>query len=87
MALPLLCSLGSAGKVIYIYIAPVNSLSNTARSACAYQTIYAVRHIATASIKAETSFGIAVFSLSLAANTLSTGNCPSMNLNMTIPLT
>ncbi|KDR76853.1 hypothetical protein GALMADRAFT_139719 [Galerina marginata CBS 339.88] len=56
IAVPVLCSIGSAGKL------------------CAYQTIWAVRHISNVSIKAETGWGIAVFSLSLAANTISTSS-------------
>jgi len=49
------------------------SLCSLGSAISAYQTIWAVRHIASASIKAETGWGLAVFSLSLAANTIATG--------------
>ncbi|KZV60852.1 hypothetical protein PENSPDRAFT_619755 [Peniophora sp. CONT] len=39
----------------------------------AYQTIWAVRHIASASIVGETKWGLAVFALSLSANGIATG--------------
>ncbi|VDB95596.1 unnamed protein product [Peniophora sp. CBMAI 1063] len=39
----------------------------------AYQTIWAVRHIASASIEGETKWGLAVFALSLSANGIATG--------------
>jgi len=39
---------------------------------CAYQTIWATQHVQDISIAAETSWGIAIFSLSIAANLYST---------------
>jgi hypothetical protein len=55
----------------YLVIA-LPALCSFGSAICAYQTIWATRHIANISIKAETSWGIAVFSLSLAANTMGT---------------
>ncbi|THH09113.1 hypothetical protein EW146_g8787 [Bondarzewia mesenterica] len=54
----------------WVIIVPV--LCSLGSAVSAYQTIWAVRHIASASIKGETSWGIAVFALSLCANGIAT---------------
>jgi len=59
------------GGNIWVILFP--SLCSLGSAISAYQTIWAVRHIASASIKAETGWGLAVFSLSLAANSIATG--------------
>ncbi|KAF8991667.1 hypothetical protein BDQ17DRAFT_1370452 [Cyathus striatus] len=50
----------------------VPAICSLGSAVCAYQTIFAVRHIATTTIAAQASWGIALFSLSLAANSIST---------------
>jgi len=59
------------GSKYWVIVIPV--LCSLGSAISAYQTIWAVRHIASASIKAETSWGIAVFALSLTANSIATG--------------
>ncbi|TDL19927.1 hypothetical protein BD410DRAFT_693330, partial [Rickenella mellea] len=53
----------------WVILAPV--LCSLGSAVSAYQTIWAVRHIQSVTIKAESGWGYAIFALSLAANTIS----------------
>jgi hypothetical protein len=67
--LPAICSVGSGGRHS---IAWCHSNTDLGATVCAYQTIWAVRHIQAATIASETKFGISVLVLSMSANIIAT---------------
>ncbi|KAJ7464500.1 hypothetical protein FB451DRAFT_1263676 [Mycena latifolia] len=54
----------------WVVLVPI--LCSLGSGVCAYQTIWAVRHIQSATISAETKWGIAVLALSMSANIIAT---------------